>query len=64
MLGRNGAVIKPVESVLRPEESMVGKIFVEEIVVKPGVKKRSYGWCYVVDHKTKVPGYTPLTQRP
>ena len=65
MLRRNGPVIKWVESVLRPEGSLWWERFVEEVVVEPWVKEiRSYGRCYVVDHKTQVPGYTPLTQRP
>ena len=45
MLRRNGPVIKSVESVLRPEESLWCERFVEEVGLEPGVKERgSYGW--------------------
>jgi len=40
MLRRNGPVIKSVESALRPgRKSMVGKIFVKEVGLEPGVKR-------------------------
>ena len=45
MLRRNGPVMKSVESVLRPEGSLWGERFVEEVGLEPGVKERgSYGW--------------------
>jgi len=37
MLRRNGPVIKSMQSVLRPEESVVGKI-VEEVTFEPAVE--------------------------
>jgi len=40
MLRRNGPVIKSVESVLRPEESLWWERFVEEVGLEPGVKER------------------------
>jgi len=44
MLGRNGPVIKSVESVLRRVESLWLERFVKEIGFKAGVKERvSYG---------------------
>jgi len=39
MLKRNGAVIKSVESVMRPEESHLWERFVEEVGFEPGVKE-------------------------
>jgi len=39
MLRRNGPVIKSVESVLRPEESLWWEIFVEEVGFEPGAKE-------------------------
>jgi len=44
MLRRNGPVIKSVESVLRPKESLWWEGFVEEVGLESGVKERgSYG---------------------
>jgi len=40
MLRRNGPVIKSVESVLRPEESLWWERFVKEVGFEPRVKKR------------------------
>jgi len=40
MLRRNGPVMKSVESVLRPEESLWCEAFVKEVdVIEPGVKQ-------------------------
>jgi len=40
MLRRNGPVIKSVESVLRPEESLWWETFVEDVdLIEPGVKQ-------------------------
>jgi len=39
MFRRNGPVIKSVESVLRPEESLWWEIFVEEVGFEPGAKE-------------------------
>jgi len=45
MLRRNGPVIKPAESVLRPEGSLWWERFVKKVGVEPRVKERgSYGW--------------------
>jgi len=40
MLRRNHAVVKSVESVLRPKESLWWKRFVKEVGFEPGVKMR------------------------
>jgi len=45
MLRRNSPVIRYVESVLRPEESLWWEKFVKEVGFEPGVKEwGSYGW--------------------
>jgi len=45
MLGRNGPVVKSVESVLRLEGSLWWERFVKEVGLEPRVKERgSYGW--------------------
>jgi len=41
MLRRNGPIIKTVESVLRPEESLWWERFVKEIDFEAGVKERA-----------------------
>jgi len=46
MLRRNGPVVKPVESVLRLEDSLWWELrLVKEVGLEAGVKERgSYGW--------------------
>jgi len=45
MLRRNGPVMKSVESVLEPEESLWWEGFAKEVGFKPRVKElESYGW--------------------
>jgi len=45
MLGRNGPVVKSVESDLRLEGSLWWERFVNEVGFEPGVKERGrYGW--------------------
>jgi len=39
MFRRNGAVIKSVKSVLRPEESLLWERFMEEVGFEPTVKE-------------------------
>jgi len=48
MLRRNGPVIKSVESVLSPKESLWWERFVKEVGFEPGVKDRELWMVRVV----------------
>ena len=47
MLRRNGPVVKSVESVLRPEGSLWGERFVEEVGTVPSKKFRAYIYPHI-----------------